>query len=712
MASRSSLVLTALLMGVFTGAAAPGYAQTETAPPTQVPRAGSGAAQATPQYTLIHVNAVAGSDTTGNGTQMQPLKTISRALQNATPGTVIVLAAGEYSAATGETFPLQLRPGVTIQGAPGPNRGGVVIRGGGTYMSPSQGLENVAVLAADRAGLGNVVVTNPNAQGHGVWVEAGSPILQDNVFAASGQAGVYIAGPGAATIQRNYFTGNGVAGLVISGASQTAVLGNVFENTGIGIQVAPGAAPRIQENRIVQNQDGLILQANARPVLENNTIARNRRNGLVEFQSLGQSELLSATPPQQSVPEAFSGGAIASSASPASPALLSAEPPVAARPTSLPNSENAGPIAVLPPTQSPAQTPLLPAAETPAAETPAVELRATEPPVEPSGAQSPPAEASVIAVAPPASPTLAAEPVAQSSAAAVSPSSGSEQALEADSAEVASGSADAIREAPPEVQTVVPTVTPAAAAPPEAPSETMIPEAPSENAVEPSAPSTTATSSNLAALRQRLRDQQALSNPATGGPDASGAVDLAVIPPPATAAPAVPASRPSGNLAALRERLRQQPTGATATPASESVPLDVTPPSVDTVARATSGLPAPAAALPVIPAAESLPASPSPEVPTLPLLDGSLLQVPGPDIPMGSGGSLPNVLLSQGGSQSGPPAPPSRSATLGLHYKVLVPAVDGATQDRVRAVVPDAFRVRVNGEVMMQAGAFPDQATA
>jgi len=230
-------------------------------------------------YRLIHVNAEAGSDRNGDGSQMRPLQTITAALSQAQPHTVIVLAPGEYSAATGEVFPLRLRPGVTVQGSPG---GEVVIRGGAQYLSPAEGLQTVAILAADRAGLGNVIVSNPQG-GHGVWIEGGSPVLQENAFVGNGQAGVYIAGGGAAQIRRNYFTQNGQAGLIIGGLSQAEVVDNVFEATGTGIVVLPGATPRLAHNQISQNRDGLVIQANAQPLLQQNQIRQNRRNGVVEF---------------------------------------------------------------------------------------------------------------------------------------------------------------------------------------------------------------------------------------------------------------------------------------------------------------------------------------------------------------------------------------------------------------------------------------------
>jgi cell division protein FtsN len=59
-----------------------------------------------------------------------------------------------------------------------------------------------------------------------------------------------------------------------------------------------------------------------------------------------------------------------------------------------------------------------------------------------------------------------------------------------------------------------------------------------------------------------------------------------------------------------------------------------------------------------------------------------------------------------------PPPPPSLAALLGLVYKVFVPASDSTIYDQVRVVAPDAFRVQVDGQAMIQAGAYPDRETA
>ena len=49
---------------------------------------------------------------------------------------------------------------------------------------------------------------------------------------------------------------------------------------------------------------------------------------------------------------------------------------------------------------------------------------------------------------------------------------------------------------------------------------------------------------------------------------------------------------------------------------------------------------------------------------------------------------------------------------MGLCYRGLVEAPDDASQSQVRSLVADAFRTRHQGQVMMQTGAYADEATA
>jgi hypothetical protein len=68
------------------------------------------------QVQTLFVNPSIGDDKTGDGSDRTPFKTITQALQNAKLNTVISLSKGTYSQEAGESFPLILKPGVTLQG--------------------------------------------------------------------------------------------------------------------------------------------------------------------------------------------------------------------------------------------------------------------------------------------------------------------------------------------------------------------------------------------------------------------------------------------------------------------------------------------------------------------------------------------------------------------------------------------------------------------
>ncbi|HEY9800810.1 MAG TPA: DUF1565 domain-containing protein [Leptolyngbyaceae cyanobacterium] len=233
------------------------------------------------QVNVLFVNPSAGDDTTGNGSESTPFKTITQALKTANPGTVIKLTPGNYSAETGEMFPLILKPSVAIQGDTSNKGQGITIQGGGQFLSRSFGGQNVTIVGANQAGLIGVTVTNPHPRGYGLWIESSNPVISENTFTGSTQDGISVHGNSAATITKNYFYRNGANGITIGGNSSAQVRENVFEETGFGINVAQNAAPSLISNQIQNNRSGVIVQANARPILRNNLIQGSKEDGLV-----------------------------------------------------------------------------------------------------------------------------------------------------------------------------------------------------------------------------------------------------------------------------------------------------------------------------------------------------------------------------------------------------------------------------------------------
>lgn len=615
----------------------------------------------TAEYTVLHVNASSGNDTTGDGSQLQPYQTITHALNRAEANTLILLASATYSTESGETFPLRLQPGVTIQGMAGPNAADIVIQGSGNYYSNTAGMQHVAVLGADHAGLANVTVSNPHPEGIGLWIEAGSPIVIDSAFFQNGATGVYIAGPGAPVIRGNYFLSNGRAGLVIAGPSTAKVEANVFENTGVGITVAPESAPEIINNHISGNLDGLIVHAEARPRLQGNQIVHNRRNSIVDYAAwttLPNVERPGATQP----------------------------PPPTVTPADA--TSTALPVAPVPPAAASENTDVLPA------------TRATESPAAPELATTLPA----VSVMPPPTSTVPDTQAIEDSLPDDSLTVGTEATPPAGATEIATEPVSTenfatLSEAtlgdrlPQEIDATVRALNsvdisflPAIASVAALTSVDLVP-----------------VMEVTQSLSDTFRDE--VMSDSAEPVDTTESLDTDLfgpLPSPGEAEPVSPVLDPPASPAI-----------------SEVINLPVIPPPVETPTKplapqqSRNSLTQDLAAMLVT--EEHLPAVPvvATAAPTAPSSDR--LVVPNREIPVGSGGSLPEVFTAGAAANlpsEGPPPPPTLANSLGFNYKVLVVAPDETTQAAVRSQVPDAFRTRVNGQLFMQAGAYPTMTEA
>lgn len=241
----------------------------------------SGGSSQTAAAMLLFVNPLTGNDVTGDGSQRSPLRTLTHALEQASAGTTIMLAPGIYGAESGEQFPIRLKQGVTVHGNPGTQGDGILIRGGGDYVSLTATRQNIAILGADQATLTGVTVTNPNSRGYGVWVESSSPNILDNTLTGNLHDGISVNGTSAPLIQRNHIVQNGANGVTVFGRSHPRIQDNLFEETGYGINLGDSAAPIIINNRIVNNRSGVVAQEQSRPVLRHNVIENNQQSGVV-----------------------------------------------------------------------------------------------------------------------------------------------------------------------------------------------------------------------------------------------------------------------------------------------------------------------------------------------------------------------------------------------------------------------------------------------
>ncbi|BBD68843.1 hypothetical protein NIES4072_38310 [Nostoc commune NIES-4072] len=239
-------------------------------------------AQAPATAAVIYVNPATGADSAGAGaTSSAPYKSISFALSQAQPGAVIQLAPGNYNQESGETFPLLMKPGVTLRGDETTKGQGILITGGGFYTSRTFARQDITILAERDTTIAGVTVTNPNSRGTGVWVESTNPIIKNSTFTNSVREGVFVTGTANPTIESNIFVQNKGNGISIARTAQGEIRNNLFQDTGFGLAIGGTSTPQIVENQIVQNQDGLYISESAKPVLRKNVIQNNKRDGVV-----------------------------------------------------------------------------------------------------------------------------------------------------------------------------------------------------------------------------------------------------------------------------------------------------------------------------------------------------------------------------------------------------------------------------------------------
>ena len=279
--ARSAQLATSLLVlgGLIVPVAA---ANTTTQPSEVIAQATSPTAPAPVSTAVVYINPETGADAPGAGsTAAAPYKTITYALNQAQPGTVIQLAPGQYTSATGEVFPLTLKAGVTLRGDEATKGQNIVITGGGQYISPTFARQDVTIRAEKDSTIAGVTVANPNTRGTALWIEATNPTVRNNTFANSNRDGIFVTGTATPIIEANLFTKNGGNGISVARSAQGEIRNNVFQETGFGLAIGGNSSPLVIGNQIRQNEDGLYISESARPVLRGNIIENNARDGVV-----------------------------------------------------------------------------------------------------------------------------------------------------------------------------------------------------------------------------------------------------------------------------------------------------------------------------------------------------------------------------------------------------------------------------------------------
>ncbi|AFZ20347.1 S-layer homology domain-containing protein [Allocoleopsis franciscana] len=228
----------------------------------------------------LYVNPGSGSDS-ADGSQSAPFKTIKKALEKAQSDTTIQLAAGNYTASSGEAFPLNIPSGVKVVGNEGNKGSGILIEGSGQYNSRTQAGQNITFLMESNAELRGVTVTNLASRGTAVWIESTAPTVANCTFTKSKREGLFATGDANPVVLNNDFLDNDGNGISITRNSTGEYRGNICKDAGSGISIDGTSAPKLVNNTISGNRYGLIISGESRPVLRNNQIENNTEEGVV-----------------------------------------------------------------------------------------------------------------------------------------------------------------------------------------------------------------------------------------------------------------------------------------------------------------------------------------------------------------------------------------------------------------------------------------------
>ena len=252
-----------------------------------------------------YVDAVNGSNATGNGTKATPWQSITYALQHVW-GTVhtIHAAAGTYDN-TLETFPISMKNHISLVGAGKDDTiidakqtdtvilcvnvtdnktriEGFDIRGGYAKIKSSNGWRGDGILIENSSlsVINNKIMSTYNSA---IMVDRGSPTIQSNYIGnnvKSNASGIEIVNIGSSIIRYNTIQNYKDAGIHCYYNGSPYIEGNIIGNNVTGISCYGGISAIIAKNRILQNSTGLNFDDFTKIKVENNIIAKNQMWGM------------------------------------------------------------------------------------------------------------------------------------------------------------------------------------------------------------------------------------------------------------------------------------------------------------------------------------------------------------------------------------------------------------------------------------------------
>ncbi len=251
-----------------------------------------------PRELPSYVDAVNGSDITGDGSSSFPWKTITHALSEmAGTGLNLYVAAGTYDQALGESFPIRMKSGISVLGVgytttilSGIGSTGVVLFEGTAFTTTTilsgfeikGGAEGILVNGVTVGGMAptiqaNRIISNSSYGIHNaaVFGQQINARITGNLIVNNGSDGVFISSIRGVSLASPVLDGNTITNNGSSGIECFSTGSGYPYNNDYGV-----CSPTITHNRITNNgSDGFMCHTaytgSCSPILNSNIIANN-----------------------------------------------------------------------------------------------------------------------------------------------------------------------------------------------------------------------------------------------------------------------------------------------------------------------------------------------------------------------------------------------------------------------------------------------------
>ena len=223
-----------------------------------------------------------------NGSEEFPYHSITAALAASPEGCTIRVLPGYYSASDGETFPLTLKPEMTLEGYDD----GVlriydrtIIHGGGTLDLEDHPDRNVTIVGADGAAVRNLTIetvsnNHDGNNGIGILCSDGHMTIAENSFTGTGYEGILVWDTGEADIYENVFSGEQLDwGIACRTGSAPFIYDNSFACLN-GIDITSTSEAEVSDNDLTCERAGIQIQEAAAPLVADNTITGHAECGI------------------------------------------------------------------------------------------------------------------------------------------------------------------------------------------------------------------------------------------------------------------------------------------------------------------------------------------------------------------------------------------------------------------------------------------------